>query len=113
MRLLARGSQNAFTLANWIMAISLGFAALMSALFITERLSFEENYTGASNSALTLEKLAGVIFLADERLTMSANMAAATGDTAWINRYNAAAPAIDTAIELVTRSANYKDAQEF
>jgi len=44
------------------------------------------------------EQAAGGILLADERLTMSAKMAAATGETAWITRYEKYLPEIDTAI---------------
>lgn len=44
------------------------------------------------------ERTAGAIRLADERLTMSAKMAAATGDEAWITRYEYYLPSIDTAI---------------
>lgn len=38
------------------------------------------------------------VLLADERLTMSANMAAATGEERWIERYDANIPMIDAAI---------------
>ena len=38
------------------------------------------------------------ILFADERLTMSANMAAATGEERWIDRYEQALPLIDSAI---------------
>jgi diguanylate cyclase (GGDEF)-like protein len=46
----------------------------------------------------TAQQTAGEILLADERLTMSAKMAAATGDTAWITRYEKYLPEIDAAI---------------
>ncbi|TAE29274.1 MAG: methyl-accepting chemotaxis protein [Candidatus Kapaibacterium sp.] len=45
----------------------------------------------------------GQIRYYDELLTMSARMAAFTGDTAWEKRYHAAIPAIDSATALVTR----------
>ena len=46
----------------------------------------------------TAEQTAGAILLADERLTMSAKMAAATGQTVWITRYEKYLPEIDAAI---------------
>ncbi|MEM8855464.1 MAG: GGDEF domain-containing protein, partial [Pseudomonadota bacterium] len=44
------------------------------------------------------EAIAGEILLADETLTMSANMAAATGETRWSDRYQAHIPVMDDAI---------------
>lgn len=46
----------------------------------------------------TAQQTAGDILLADERLTMSAKMAAATGNVAWITRYEKYLPEIDAAI---------------
>ncbi len=46
-----------------------------------------------------LEKLSGKIVHLDEVLTMSARMAASTGDSAWEDRYNKFVPELDAAIE--------------
>ena len=46
-----------------------------------------------------LERVRGEIVHLDEVLTMSASMAAATGEVAWIDRYRSFEPKLDTAIK--------------
>ncbi len=79
------------------------FAALLgvvvvAACFLTERFAFEEKFNTASLRLLRAQLAVDQIQLADERLTMSANMAAATGDEAWIRRYDQNIPLLKTAI---------------
>ena len=52
---------------------------------------------------LRLQKLRGTILQFDEVLTMSARMAAATGDSRWEERYRQFEPAFDAAIKEVIR----------
>ena len=48
---------------------------------------------------LRVEELRGVILRLDEVLTMSARMAAATGDLSWETRYHQSEPTLDAAIK--------------
>ncbi len=60
--------------------------------------SYEENkITKERNS--TIEELRSVIIYLDEVLTMSARMAAATGDLRWEKRYRRFEPKLDAAIK--------------
>jgi signal transduction histidine kinase len=52
----------------------------------------------ATARTVVFERLAGEITYLDEVLTMSARMAASTGDLAWEDRYLAHAPILDTAV---------------
>jgi hypothetical protein len=72
--------------------------AVVAGCFLTERFAFQEKFSTASLRLLRAQLAADQIRLADERLTMSANMAAATGNQAWIKRYGENIPLIDTAI---------------
>lgn len=54
---------------------------------------------------LRLQKLRGTILHFDEILTMSARMAAATGDSRWEERYRQFEPALDVAIKKAIRLA--------
>ncbi len=74
-----------------------GGAAILC-VFVGERFLFQEQQTVAIEHALKAQKASGQILLADERLTMSANMAAATGEQRWIDRYEDNIPVIDDAI---------------
>ena len=55
--------------------------------------------------ALKLEKLRGIITHLDEVLTMSAHMAAATGDVRWEERYRKFEPQLDFAIKKAISTA--------
>ena len=59
----------------------------------------------ARDSELRLEELRGTIVYLDEVLTMSARMAAATGDLRWENRYRAFESRLAAAIEEAKRTA--------
>ena len=52
----------------------------------------------ATTRSVAFERLAGEITYLDEVLTMSARMAASTGDLAWEERYLAYVPVLDAAI---------------
>jgi diguanylate cyclase (GGDEF)-like protein len=57
--------------------------------------------------------VAADILLADERLTMSANLAAKSGERQWIDRYNSFIPDIDKAISNATSMASPENAERF
>jgi hypothetical protein len=57
-------------------------AALVIATLLVERLVFQRTFEDAAAAARRALHLSDTILLADERLTMSANMAAATGEAA-------------------------------
>jgi C4-dicarboxylate-specific signal transduction histidine kinase len=76
--------------------------ALTLALFITGGLGTWTLYQGMHSLATTelrLKGLTGEIIHLDEALTMSARMAASTGDLKWKERYKAFEPLLDAAIK--------------
>jgi two-component system sensor histidine kinase/response regulator len=74
-----------------------GAAAILAVLIGAWMLHHEEE-TYAYERLIEANDAADQILLADERLTMSANMAAATGEASWIKRYDENIPLIDDAI---------------
>ena len=78
--------------------ISLIGAAAIVCGFLVERVYFQHEIDVATDRLVAAHRSADLVLLADERLTMSANMAAATGEQRWIDRYNANIPVIDRAI---------------
>lgn len=98
--------------ATHVIAAFTGSAVLVSAL-ILERAVFQRTFEAASTAAREATHLADVILLADERLTMSANMAAATGELRWIERYEQYIPQIDAAIAAATAMAPPRVADRF
>ena len=57
--------------------------------------------------------MAAEILLADERLTMSANMAAATGDRRWVDRYDSFLPDIAKAIDAANEMSTLRAREQF
>ena len=57
---------------------------------------------GVQRQSLRIKELQGVIVHLDEVLTMSARMAAATGDLAWERRYRQFDPQLDAAVKEAT-----------
>ncbi len=86
------------TTARRTVLIALIGAAVMVGAVIVERTSFERAQRTAMLELLTADRAASQILLADERLTMSANMAAATGERRWLDRYKANLPLVYDAI---------------
>ena len=87
-------------------------AALVGAMTL-ERLAFNAASVRAVSDVKAALKLKDAILLEDERLTMSVNMAAATGDRRWVDRYEAHIPAIDAAIGAAIRMAPAGTAARF
>ena len=63
----------------------------------------------ANTRIVGLERVRGDIIHLDEVLTMSASMAAATGEVAWIDRYRSSEPKLDTAIKKASEIARQPD----
>ena len=80
---------------------------------LIELISFGSAERSAARQLVTAYQTADQILLADERLTMSANMAAATGDERWIKRYEANIPLIDDAIRRASDAAPPEVGKEF
>ena len=87
-----------------VFAALLGIAAI-ACCFLAERAAFQREFSTASQRLLDAQVAADAIRLADERLTMSANMAAATGAEAWVKRYEDNIPLIDAAIAQAAKAA--------
>jgi diguanylate cyclase (GGDEF)-like protein len=101
------------TTARRTVQIALIGAAVMVLAVIFERTTFERAQRSAMLELLAADHIGAEILLADERLTMSANMAAATGEKRWLARYEANVPIIDNAIRRATELASTPAAREF
>ena len=64
----------------------------------------------ATARSVEFERIAGEITYLDEVLTMSARMAASTGDLAWEDRYRAHVPILDAAVANAIEVANHDPA---
>ncbi|MEQ1508225.1 MAG: hypothetical protein ABMB14_38700, partial [Myxococcota bacterium] len=92
-------SDRTYGLPVWVLAVGMVLTAALAggAGFVTFRLyrGFEE----LVRTELRIRELAGDIVWLDEVLTMSARMAAATGDAAWEARYRSFEPTLDATIK--------------
>jgi diguanylate cyclase (GGDEF)-like protein len=68
--------------------IALGGAAIVILGVVLERMNFERAQRAAMQDLLEADRAVGEILLADERRTMAARMAVATGEQRWIDRYD-------------------------
>ncbi len=80
-------------------------AGMSVAVFTGQHLTHELHNHTLSQKLITAHQSAADILLADERLTMSAHMAAETGEKMWIDRYNENIPLIDQAINRALKIA--------
>jgi diguanylate cyclase (GGDEF)-like protein len=85
--------------ARRVAKIAILSAVVIVAAFVAERVYLQHQISAVTEKLIAAHRSADVILLADERLTMSANMAAATGEERWINRYERNIPVIDKAIK--------------
>src|SRR5438105_12074671 len=92
--IVAQASAKARSAVLWAFATA---AAIFAALIVVWLLYKSEQQTTYAR-LLEAHAAADLILLADERLTMSANMAAATGEESWIKHYDANIPLIDDGI---------------
>jgi diguanylate cyclase (GGDEF)-like protein len=84
--------------ARRTVALALLTVVLVLGLAVIERLWFLRAHDRATERVAEAQRVSGAVRLADEQLTMSAFMAAATGEQRWIDRYAAHLPEIDAAI---------------
>jgi hypothetical protein len=70
--------QSSQTARRAVLAALVGLAAI-ACCFVAERFAFESEFSAASQRLLQAQLAAEQIRLADERLTLSAHMTAATG----------------------------------
>jgi len=79
--------------------LALSGAAIVIVAVVLERTNFERAQSEAMVRLFEANRAASAILLADERLTMTANMAVATGEKRWIERYERSLADIESAIE--------------
>jgi diguanylate cyclase (GGDEF)-like protein len=84
--------------ARRTVAVALGTMALVVVVMAAERVWLLKTHDQATERVAEAERLSGALLLADERLTMSAYMAAATGEGRWIARYHRHLPEIESAL---------------
>jgi two-component system, sensor histidine kinase and response regulator len=92
--IVVQASANARSAVLWALV---GAGTLLAALVFVWLVHHNEQ-KGAYAQLVEANSAADQILLADERLTMSANMAAATGEASWIKRYDDNIPLIDEGI---------------
>jgi diguanylate cyclase (GGDEF)-like protein len=93
------------TTARRTVLIALIGAAIVVVGIAIERTSFQHVQGAALIELLAAERAASDILLADERLTMSANMAVATGERRWLKRYEDTIPQMEEALRRATSLA--------
>ena len=74
-------------------------SAFIIVLLLVNQLQFYVAYRRFAEQDLTLTRLAGEMVYLDEVLTMSARMAATTGDDQWIGRYQIYEPLLDATLD--------------
>jgi diguanylate cyclase (GGDEF)-like protein len=84
--------------ARRAISFALATVAVILLLVASERAWFLDRHGQASQRVVRAEQMSGALLLADERLTMSAHMAAATGEERWIARYHTHLPEFEAAI---------------
>jgi diguanylate cyclase (GGDEF)-like protein len=107
------GVKAATTTARRVVLGAFVATALLVSALTFERVAFERASSTAIQDVKLALSLAGSILLEDERLTMSADLFAATGDLAWAQRYEERLPQIDKAIAAATALAPPEAARRF
>lgn len=85
-------------IARRAIALALGAVALVLLLVLTERSWFLDSHRRATQRLTQAEQATSALLLADERLTMSARMAAVSGEERWIARYHTHLPEVEAAL---------------
>jgi diguanylate cyclase (GGDEF)-like protein len=80
-------------------------AGLIILGLVAERALFHVSFNEAKNRLREVTELSGRILLLDERLTTSAELAAAKGEPVWVARYDEDIPRMDAAIARATALA--------
>ncbi|MGV8856830.1 MAG: HAMP domain-containing protein [Devosia sp.] len=93
--------------------LSLSALILVIGALIGERVVFSGAFDRATQLAAAAETAGAAIALADEQLTMSASMAAVTGDAKWAARYESLVPSMESGIEAALSLAPLDVANRF
>lgn len=88
-----------------VLTLALALSGVVLAWLASFSFQSYHDYRIAMERDLRIESLRGRILRLDEVLTMSARMAAATGDSRWQERYNRHEPELDRAIKEAIRIA--------
>jgi diguanylate cyclase (GGDEF)-like protein len=107
------GVERASRTARRVVLLAYAATAVLVGALTVERLAFHDASSQRVENVRQAVKLADAILLEDERLTMSANLAAATGDPKWVQRYDERLPEMDKAIAAATAMAPASAAQRF
>lgn len=99
--------------ARRVVLAAFAASAILVGGLTAERWSFYRASSSAVADVKNAHRLADAVLLEDERLTMSAQLAAATGEPRWAERYEAHIPAIDKAIAEATAMAPPGAAERF
>ncbi len=84
--------------ARRAIALALGIVGLVLVLLTVERNWFLKSHDRATQRVNLAEQMVSSLLLADGRLTLSAQMAAATGEERWIAQYHAHLPELEAAL---------------
>jgi diguanylate cyclase (GGDEF)-like protein len=98
-------AREATVFAQRLSLFALGGMLLIVSAFVVDRVLHTRVHEVQSERLYQAERAAGNVLLADERLSMSAYMAASTGEQRWIARYDESMPAMDAAIALAMEIA--------
>jgi diguanylate cyclase (GGDEF)-like protein len=99
--------------ARRVVVAAFAATALLVAALMVERFVLHRASDAAVKDVKAALSTADAVTLYDERLTMSAHLAAATGERRWIDRYEADIPLIDKAIAAATALAPASAAARF
>jgi methyl-accepting chemotaxis protein len=98
----------------WFALLTISFVAMPLALIvIILNVKLSQTVQATADLARQVERTAGDLRYYDEALTMSARMAAATGNPAWQKRYDAQVPKLDAAIAAASKIAPKSDVAQF
>jgi diguanylate cyclase (GGDEF)-like protein len=109
----AQGIERASRTARRVVLTAFAATLVLVGALTAERAAFHSASAQRVEAVRQALMLANAILLEDERLTMSANLAAATGDAQWVQRYQERLPAMDKAIAEATALAPAAAAQRF
>ena len=99
--------------ARRTVVFALSGATIIVSLILIQHNVFDRYSLAASERMLEAQAITNKIALAHERLTLAANMAAATGEQSWIDSYAANLPEVENSIRNATEMASPELARRF
>ena len=90
--------EQTMSLARNSLAMALTGAALIVGSLLAERVLLSAAHETAANRYAQAQRLAGDLRLADQQLTLAAQLAVATGEQRWIDEYEIRLPELDEAL---------------